>query len=350
MQTKALDDVSRDVARFLGSTLRRVEDYLNKIFPFFRKPQQSFKSVNSTYTVPKSVHCEHKSAVNPAPAPGHYEHKPAIRPTSDRAPVHEAVNVAPVLVKPHVSAKTEPQLKGVVYDNKVEALKGEIFYTDILSPSRLTRMKALEKIKELAPHTAISMLEKALAAETDTLRVTELLNTLASLGSAKGVPKYVFLPYCEDHDAGVRLTALRAVSKYPDDESLRILGSHTKDTDPEVRRQALNCICWEFPDMCESYALRMLHDLDPRVRKTACQIVGALKLKQSISSLITLLSDADKSVQEAASTVLKKLTGEDFGFKVTAAKNAKDTAVEDWRFWWRDNQTKFANIKFKQEV
>ncbi|UCC95502.1 MAG: HEAT repeat domain-containing protein, partial [Candidatus Omnitrophota bacterium] len=110
--------------------------------------------------------------------------------------------------------------------------------------------------------------------------------------------------------------------------------------DVEVRRQALNCLSWFFPDKCTSGVLKLLHDVDNRVRKSAIRICGSLKLSQCISTLISLLSDSNIEIQKSAAASLKKITRQNFDFKATGSEKNKEAAIENWHFWWRDNQAK----------
>ncbi|MBF0511152.1 MAG: HEAT repeat domain-containing protein, partial [Candidatus Omnitrophica bacterium] len=232
-------------------------------------------------------------------------------------------------------------LKDIVFANKTEEVEVEIYFRDLHSPSRLVRMQALRQIKQLSRPTAVAMLEDLLAKEHDTLQMIEVLNALASVSDEASTSKNVFKGFISHHDTGVRLAALRAISKYHDDDGFNILAACMKDKDPEVRRQALNCLCWSFSERCLLYAVNALHDSNPGVRKAAAQITGALKATHAISGLITLLADPDKDVQATAAESLKKITDEDFGYRVKGTLRDKQDAIEAWRFWWRENQTKF---------
>ncbi|MBF0494119.1 MAG: HEAT repeat domain-containing protein [Candidatus Omnitrophica bacterium] len=233
-------------------------------------------------------------------------------------------------------------LKGMEFGSKSEELKAEIFYTDLLSSSKKVRMQALAHLKDLPKPVAVKLLEKLLASESDTLKTIENLNCLAGLGEEDVIPKKIFRDYVSHSDVGVRLAAFRAISKYSDREGFDILSASAKDPNPEVRRQILNCLCWSFADKSLPYVMSGLHDSDSGVRKAAGRIAGALRAPQAISGLITLLSDTDKEVQASAAESLKKITGENFSFRVNASKKDKDAAIEDWRYWWRENQVKFA--------
>ncbi|MBF0387269.1 MAG: HEAT repeat domain-containing protein [Candidatus Omnitrophica bacterium] len=265
-------------------------------------------------------------------------------------PVASPAAVVPAAVFPaatpsRVAAAQDTLLQGMIFESKAEQVKAEIYFRDLRSTNKAQRMDALREIKELSRNTMVTGLERLLALEQDTLQIIEILNVLASLGEEALGSKKLFVNYCGHSDAGVRLAALRAISKFHDDEAFDILTSFLKDKDPEVRRQMLNCLCWAFAERCLPFTLKALHDSDPGVRKAAAHIAGTLKSQLAISALISLLSDPEHEVQESASAALKKITKQDFVFKVSGSKKEKDDAIEGWRYWWRENQTRFERVK-----
>ncbi|MBF0503596.1 MAG: HEAT repeat domain-containing protein [Candidatus Omnitrophica bacterium] len=329
MQTKSTTGVQNDLAHFLGVAVKSVEKEFSYLLAFGRRTPAVVKAVAQTV------------AVTPAPAA---VVAPAVLPVSRiepvvSLPVVEKKKPEPALEK--ALPVRQAGLKNVAFANKTEEVEVEIYFRDIQSPSRAVRIQALRQIKKLSRPTAVAMLEELLSREQDTLQIIELLNALASVSEDGATTKEVFKNFIGHQDTGIRLAALRAISKYHDDEGFNILASALKDRDHEVRRQVLNCLCWSFSERCSLHAVAALHDPDPGVRKAAAQITGALKVAQAISGLITLLADTDHDVQSTAAVSLKKITGEDFGFKARSSKTDKDDAIEAWRFWWRENQTKF---------
>ena len=317
MQTKEFKTASNDFARFLGLTVKRLENEM-----------KTFSPLTKCFTWEEKKQFQ---AEPPLPMP-----QQAVVPSISSHNISQAHIVEKKLVE---------SLKNIQYDNRVEEIKSEVLLSDMQSSERLVRMQALGEVKKLSQPTAIRLLEGQLSRERDTLKIIELLNVLSNLGNQKLVPKHIFKNYVSHEDSSVRLAALRVISKYQDEETFNILSECMKDKDAEVRRQALNCLCWTFQKRCLSHALNALHDVEPRVRKVASQITGVVKAHQAISSLITLLSDPDKQVQGSANIALKKITGQDFEFKVSAANKNKEEAIECWRYWWRDNQTKFIRLK-----
>ncbi|MFT5207581.1 MAG: hypothetical protein ACI9CF_001337 [Candidatus Omnitrophota bacterium] len=233
-------------------------------------------------------------------------------------------------------------LRDVPFMNDSQRLQSQVFLTDLNSKSPKVRAGAMREIKKLPTPIAVSILKNALAAsDTRPVRRLSLLNALSAMNQDGAVGKDLFKEFLTHADAGQRLTALRALSKYKDSESVDILMNALHDKDGEVRRQALNLLFWNNPDACVASASTMLYDMDNRVRKTAISICGALKLRQCISPLITLLNDPEPSIQKSASESLKKITNQNIAFRVSANEKTKQKAIEAWSFWWRDNQATF---------
>jgi HEAT repeat protein len=318
MTVKKLLAVPNDVARFLGSTLRRAENDFKSFSPF-KKHRERFSPVFAA----KPVLPAHP--IEPLPS------------TPEKT--------APVLLAEKKPVSQEVGLRGIRFENKAEQVRAEVYFRDLQSPDRKIRMEAMAEIKKLSLPVVVAVLEQLLSIEHDALQVIEILNALASIGDVTLVPKKLFKNYAEHREVGVRLAALRAISKYRDEESFNILKSCIKDKDAEVRRQVLNCLCWTFGERCLPFAIDALHDAGASVRKAASQITGALKAHQATSGLITLLSDPEKDVQASAAASLKKITGQDFSFRPTASKRHREDAIESWRYWWRENQMKFERSK-----
>lgn len=314
MQTKDIKTVPNDVARFLGSAVKRLEQDINRLF---------------------SLKLDLSRKID---LPREQRQEPEILPSLQRR--MEPCQPALPAVKERLSPK-EPlyshhtELNGIAFTNKAEQLGAEIFFQDLQSLNRHNRMQAFAALKKLPVSTAAEMLERLLAREHDPCKIIETLNVLTGLNNEMRIPKRLFLTYAQHDNPLIRSVAFRAISKYRDEEAFAILSAAAKDPDAEVRRQILNCLCWNFEERCLSFALKALSDEDPRVRKTACLILGVFKAMDGISGLITLLSDPDREVQKSANLSLKKITGEDFGFKVSDARKAREDAIEHWRFWWR---------------
>ncbi|MBF0486354.1 MAG: HEAT repeat domain-containing protein [Candidatus Omnitrophica bacterium] len=349
MQTKSSSAGQNSLARFLGATVRSVEKEFNYILspkkrvpapPAEKLPQA--KKENFLETISAAL-MPLPSVIKPAPVVTKKVSE-ALSPRQEPLPpAPEKSAPAPVVERRIVSQSAG--LAGIAFANKTEEVEAEIYFRDLQSSSKATRLQALREVKKLSQPTATALLDRLLSIEQDTLQIIEILNALAGLSPEAAGVKNTFKDFSFHKDAGIRMAALRAVSKYHDEESFNILASAMKDKNAEVRRQVLNCLCWTFGEQSIPFTVNGLHDSDAGVRKAASQIAGALKAEQAISGLISLLSDPQQDVQVAASASLKKITGEDFGFKASASKQSKQDAVEGWRFWWRENQMKFNRTK-----
>ena len=314
--------------RFLGSASRSICKGFYFIFPFMKPKEESHYAQRNVAKVYSGA-----SSVETKPI----EARPAIRPTIPKA---QEAHVARI-EKEERPVETDSLLRGIDFESKLERVQAEIYVRDFDSKLTKTRDEALEQLKRLSKGPALEILKRLLKTKVDPLQVIELLNTLAGLNDDGSVDERVFIDFLRHKNSSIKLAAMRAISKYKNQEAFSILVSSLKDEDAEIRRQALNLLCWTYGVKCAPQALMLLHDVDNHVRKTAIQISGALKLRETISALITFLSDPDREIQKSVVESLRKITGENFGFKVSGSMKSKDEAIEAWRFWWRDNQATF---------
>jgi hypothetical protein len=327
MPTESLKTVSNGFARFLGLTVKRLENEIRSYLPL----KKWFYDTPST-----------RQAAPPVIASQNISQAPTFK-----EKLFESVKDIFSKEKPVERVKDIPadSVKDIPYDNKTEEIKSEFIFNDLRSPDKAIRKQAQGELKNIPPALALKLLERTLAAEAIPLRVIENLNVLETFRNESPVTRQVFNKFSGHVDSAVRLAALRSLAKYRDDESFNLVASHIKNKDPEVRHRILNYLCWNFEERCLSFALAAFHDGDHRVRRTAALIMGSLKAEEAMTGLITLLNDPDKDVQESANSSLKKITAKDFGFNPSASQARKDEAVDGWKKWWRENQAKFGRPK-----
>ena len=322
------------IMRFLGLTTRSLCEGFYFIAPFMR-PQKT-----ETEAIEVNAECAQRDLILT------HSVREVTQPVEEAAhPVDEVIQKAEITKKPlEVTVDTDVLFEGIEFENKSERVKAEVSVKDFQSGLKDARANALEQLKKISKPAAIEILKKLLLCNEDHLRIIKILDTLSSLNDEGKLEKRIFADFLKRPDPALRRTAIRALAKYRDEESFSILSSCLEDKDAEVRRQTLNCLSWFFGVRCAPAVLKSLHDVNHRVRKTAILICGILKLRQSISALITLLSNPDKDIQKSAAASLRKITGQNFGFKVSSSEENKNAIIEDWRLWWRDNQTKFKKV------
>jgi hypothetical protein len=341
--------------RLLGSVTRNVCEGIYFFLPFIRpstektaephshKPvvKAHFESVSRAASADeikkaspfKAIFQAIAPAVQAVEAPARTES----RPVSVPAPSYERVE------KPAVAKvdSAEVTLKGLKFHDPVEAVRAEVYVKDFNSGTPRMRRDALDQIKGLPKGLAVEVLKRLMAEQNEALGQMEILDALSGLNDDGTLDKRLFKEHLKSPNTILRLAAVRAFSKYRDEESYEILQSATHDSDPEIRKRALSSILTSFESRTMPLALRALNDSDAHVRKTAAAICGILKIQQAISALITLLTDGEREVQKAANESLKKITGQDFDFNASGSQTSKREAVEAWRFWWRDQQASF---------
>jgi len=272
--------------------------------------------------------------------------KPAPREKVEEKPVAKA----PVEKHPEpqpVEIETDTFFKGLNFRNAGEAMSAEVYVKDFTTGSPKMRREALAQIGQLSRPLAVELLKRMTRGQKDVLIQMELLDVLSGLNHDGSLDKQLFREYLKSENSILRLAAVRAFSKYKDDEGFDVLVSASHDSDPEIRKRALSSLLTSFEKRSVPLVMRALNDPDVHVRKTAASICGILRAKQAISALISLLGDAERDVQKAANDALKKITDEDFDFTASGSQVNKTAAIEAWRFWWRDHQSGFGPSRLK---
>ncbi|MFC1461984.1 HEAT repeat domain-containing protein [Verrucomicrobiota bacterium] len=229
-------------------------------------------------------------------------------------------------------------LSFIDFESKLQLMEAEVYVKDFHSKPKAVRRRALGRIAELPEPIAVEILRRILLIKQDSLRVVQILNTLAGLNDDGRLEKTLFVDFLDDPNPAVRLASLWAFAKYRDEDSLSLLTASLDDADPQIRRQALNLLSWSHQDRSSVFALKMLRDPDEHVRKTAIASCALCKLRHAVSPLITLLGDPDEEVRQCALDSLREITGQNFAFEVAASAEDRDKAIAAWRSWWRSNQ------------
>ncbi len=81
-----------------------------------------------------------------------------------------------------------------------------------------------------------------------------------------------------------------------------------------------------------------LRHRDPRVRMEASYQAAAAGRMDLMGALIENLEDRDESVRFFAGIALKRMTGQDFGYRSFGNLAARKSAIEKWRRWHENLQ------------
>ncbi|MBF0521932.1 MAG: HEAT repeat domain-containing protein [Candidatus Omnitrophica bacterium] len=340
--------ITNDTMRFLGECTRLVEDNFYAILPFLKpQPSTEIKSPAKPVEPAKSYSSYVKSdreVVVPFTAVKKEEHKAAPNPVllSFQKEIEKPIPV-PVQEIKKETATQGSFLSGIPFPDKDELFRAEIYVRDFDAKLAKLRSEALDQIKKLSKPAAVGILKKLLFVQKEELKKVEILNALSTLNEKGDLDKEFFKEFLAHPNSHMRLAALRAISKYKDEESLVLLSVAIKDPEADIRKQALNLVCWAYGDRAIPFITKLLHDVDDNIRKSAIQMCGTFKAQQAISALITLLADENQEIQKAADAALRKITKQNFEFHSKGSQKHKEEAIEAWRFWWINNQGTFGS-------
>jgi len=253
-------------------------------------------------------------------------------------------NLTLVLVKPFESSKAETP---AVINNEVarltiseteECLRAKVYIRDFSSSSKPARLGALNQIKRLSKPIAKIILKKLLAQEKDTLKQVEVLGALATCNGKIEGDRGFLRAYLSDVNSEIRLSALRVFSKYEDEECFEILSQAIKDPQADIRREVLNLMCRIYGLRATPLIMRLLHDVDDSVRKSAITLCSTFESRDAVGVLITMLNDQNMGIQKDVKAALEKITKHSIVFDVNGSKTSRDQAYQAWILWWVDHQ------------
>lgn len=349
--------IAKGTLSFFGAIARDVCEGVYVVAPFIR-PRGEKKTSRVPFVKPIFVakpRREEPAFHAPKPEVIH-KHEPEPPKVSAFSAIFEAIKPAPrekVEEKsaPRVETRPEPKfskpvevdsfLKGIAFRDPGETISAEVYVKDFNSGSPRLRRQALSQIEAFARPVAVQILTRLMEGQKDALIQMELLDALSTLNHDGMLDKRLFKSYLKSENSILRLAAIRAFSKYKDEESYEILSSAMRDGDPEIRKRALSSVLTSFEKRAVPLAMRAMTDSDAQVRKTAVSICGILRAKDAISALISMLGDPEKDVQKATNEALKKISGQDFDFDANGSLVNRRGAAEAWRFWWRNHQAHY---------
>ncbi|MBX3390897.1 MAG: HEAT repeat domain-containing protein [Phycisphaeraceae bacterium] len=159
-----------------------------------------------------------------------------------------------------------------------------------------------------------------------------------------GQPVYLqlFEDRAQDSDATVRIAGTRALANHGSSSNVPILVKNLNDKDPLVRLEAARGL----QRLHSGEAIKPLMDAsrdpdsvrgdegseeNPDIRTAAATALGQYPSTDVIQHLITILTDSQLSVNEAALSSLRTMTGQDFGFD-----------RREWIRWYDQTKSPFA--------
>jgi len=129
------------------------------------------------------------------------------------------------------------------------------------------------------------------------------------------------------------------------------------DIDPEVRELAFNLLTSQKHPALRSILHEQLADADPAIRVLGLQHLLPIANSNDVAVAARLLADADPRVVVCAGTLLRRVTGQDFGLRMTQALprfvpigdaplplpdwDSIRQGRDGWREWWRRHHTEF---------
>jgi hypothetical protein len=180
---------------------------------------------------------------------------------------------------------------------------------ELSSPDPASRIRAAERLKNLAMPAAAPALATALHSETEPAAQVSLLTAFAGVCSEEGAS--VVSPLLASPVAEVRITALKALLTLAPDEAAPHLAQAMKDPDRAVRRRASLLALGLEGEAARKLGEEAIRDTDAEVRALAALALGAANGEGARTLLLETLLDPELRVRKAAAQSLSRILGHD---------------------------------------
>ncbi|HVG62801.1 MAG TPA: HEAT repeat domain-containing protein [Hyalangium sp.] len=180
---------------------------------------------------------------------------------------------------------------------------------ELSSPDPASRIRAAERLKNLALTAAAPALATALHAETESAVQVSLLTAFAGVCHEEGAS--VVSPLLASPVAEVRITALKALLTLAPDEAAPHLAQAMKDPDRAVRRRASLLALGLEGEAARKLGEEAIRDTDAEVRALAALALGAANGEGARTLLLEALLDPEFRVRKAAAQSLSRILGHD---------------------------------------
>lgn len=174
-------------------------------------------------------------------------------------------------------------------------------------------------LKDLKDFAMVASVARGLGLTRSPLAVTPL-RELLPMKSPKG----------DDETYEVRRAALLALGDLGDPSTLDAVKPFVDAPDPRIQVAALEAIGGIGAEEGVAIAAAKISAPDPQVRFAAAEALFRIRSEASIPPLIDLLGTSKEWLQREAWSMLRRLTGKDFG-----------TKAEDWKGWWAKSKEGF---------
>jgi beta-lactamase regulating signal transducer with metallopeptidase domain len=175
-------------------------------------------------------------------------------------------------------------------------------------------------------------LATALNDENEDVR-SQALSSLAAMRDARAVP--ALLKALRDPSVRLRERAISGLTQFDTPEALDGLMSGLKDSSPEVREHAARSVGARLrssqlqdPKYTDAF-LALLKDQVPDVREQAIVLLGRMRARQAVPSLLPLLKDSTIDIRERAAQALGMIADPAAIDALTAALKDADAGVRE---------------------
>jgi len=138
---------------------------------------------------------------------------------------------------------------------------------------------------------------------------------------------------------GTRQRALRLLAAFPTERAQAILASALDDPDGASRIVAQRALAEQRSELVVPSLLADLSAESSFARSHAIATLAQFGQKRFVPHFIKALCDPEKVVRLKGALALRKVAGENLGFRADAEPKEREQAIAQWERWWRGEST-----------
>jgi len=214
-------------------------------------------------------------------------------------------------------------------------IAGKQLVRDAMGPGE--KLQVLKTLFQRFPTRASHFLAGVIKSADKPTR-TKLIELLGGIESP-ALPE-LYRAFLGSDDSMLMMQGVAGLNRLESAEAMAAIISVADHPDPGVRRLVANCIDWRGGHAGTDAIIRLANDSNAGVARIAIRKLGNSGNRFAFISLMSKLGSSDARIRKEAIEALRRMTGDDLGYRYSAPNEDRVKSIGKWQEYWRANQAK----------
>ena len=214
-------------------------------------------------------------------------------------------------------------------------IAGKQLVRDAMGPDE--KLQVLKTLFQRFPTRASHFLAGVIKSADKPTR-TKLIELLGGIESP-ALPE-LYRAFLGSDDSMLMMQGVAGLNRLESAEAMAAIISVADHPDPGVRRLVANCIDWRGGHAGTDAIIRLANDSNAGVARIAIRKLGNSGNRVAFISLMSKLGSSDVRIRKEAIEALRRMTGDDLGYRYFAPNEDRVKSIGKWQEYWRANQAK----------